>query len=134
MNLPVRRVTILFFGGVSEISREPQTAARTYLVSVAGPLMSLVLSTVGFATMVVLDPHGTARDLIGIFAALNGLVAVVNLLPGLPLDGGHVLRAAVWQITGSAVKGTRVAAHAGRSLAAAIVVAALVLASVPSLK
>jgi Zn-dependent protease len=134
MNLPVRRVTILFFGGVSEISREPQTAARTYLVSVAGPLMSLVLSCLGFAAIVAIDPHGTAKDLIGIFAALNGLVAAVNLLPGLPLDGGHVLRAAVWQLTGSAVKGTRVAAHAGRTLAAAIVVAALVLASVPSLK
>ena len=131
LDLPVRRVTILFFGGVSEIGRDPETAARTYLVSVAGPLMSLVLSAVGFAVLETADLHGTARDLVGIFAALNGLVAVVNLLPGLPLDGGHVLRAAVWQITGSAAKGTRVAAQVGRGLAVLVVGGALVIASIP---
>jgi Zn-dependent protease len=131
LNLPVRRVTILFFGGVSEIEREPQTAARTYLVSVAGPLMSLLLSAVGFLVLETAGLHGTARDMVGIFAAMNGLVAIVNLLPGLPLDGGHVLRAAVWQLTGSARKGTQVAAIAGRGFAAVIVVGAVVLASIP---
>lgn len=133
MDLPVRRVTILFFGGVSEIGREPETAARSYLVSVAGPLMSLLLASLSALVLAVGDVHGTARYLVAIFAGLNGLVAIINLLPGLPLDGGHVLQAAVWQLTGSAERGVRVAAHTGRVLAASVVVAGLALASVPAL-
>jgi Zn-dependent protease len=133
LDLPVRRVTILFFGGVSEIGRDPETPARSYLVSVAGPLMSLLLSAVGFLVLMLTDLQHTAHYMVTIFAALNGLVAIVNLLPGLPLDGGHVLRAAVWQITGSADRGTVVAAYAGRVMAAVVLGAGLALAYIPRL-
>ncbi len=126
MDLPVRRITILFFGGVSEIGRDPETAARTYLVSVAGPLMSLVLSALGFLLLMLTSLQDTVHSVVTIFAAVNGLVAIVNLLPGLPLDGGHVLRAAVWQLTGSADRGTRAAAYAGRGLAVTVVVTVVV--------
>jgi Zn-dependent protease/CBS domain-containing protein len=131
MDLPVRRITILFFGGVSEISRDPETPARTYLVSVAGPLMSLVLSALAFLVLMVAPLQDTVHYVVTIFAAVNGLVALVNLLPGLPLDGGHVLRAAVWQLTGSPDKGTQVAAWAGRGLAAVVVATGLVIAAIP---
>jgi Zn-dependent protease/CBS domain-containing protein len=134
MGLPVRRITILFFGGVSEISRDPETPARTYLVSVAGPLMSLVLSALAFLVLMLASLQDTVHYVVTIFAAVNGLVAIVNLLPGLPLDGGHVLRAAVWQLTGSSDKGSQVAAYAGRGLAAAVVVGGLVIASIPQFR
>ena len=133
MDLPVRRITILFFGGVSEISRDPETPARTYLVSVAGPLMSLLLSAVAFLVLMEARLQDTVHYVVAIFAAVNGLVALVNLLPGLPLDGGHVLRAAVWQLTGSPEKGTLVAAWAGRVLGAAVIVSGLVVSDIPSM-
>jgi Zn-dependent protease/CBS domain-containing protein len=132
MGLPVRRITILFFGGVSEISRDPETAARTYLVSVAGPLMSLMLSAIAFMVLMLAALQDTVHYVVTIFATVNGLVAIVNLLPGLPLDGGHVLRAIVWQVTGSPDKGTFAAAWTGRWLAAGIVATGLVVAGVPA--
>jgi Zn-dependent protease/CBS domain-containing protein len=131
MDLPVRRITILFFGGVSEISRDPETPARTYLVSVAGPLMSMTLSAVGFLVLMLTSLQDTVHYVVTIFAAVNGLVAVVNLLPGLPLDGGHVLRAVVWQFTGSPDRGTQIAAHTGRALAAVSVATGLVISAIP---
>ena len=134
MDLPVRRITILFFGGVSEIGRDPETAARSYLVSVAGPLMSLLLAAVALWVRTTVHLQDTAHYVVTIFAAVNGLVAVVNLLPGLPLDGGHVLRALVWQLTGSPDRGTEIAAYAGRALAVAVGVTGLVLAWLPQLK
>ena len=134
MNLPVRRVTILFFGGISEIGREPETPSRSYLVSVAGPLMSLLLAAIAAATLTIDGLGGTTRYLLSIFAGLNGLVALVNLLPGLPLDGGHVLRAFVWRLTGSSERGTLVAAHAGRLLGVAVIVGGLVLANMTQMR
>jgi Zn-dependent protease len=129
MDMPVTRVTILFFGGISEIASEPETPARSYLVSVAGPLMSLLLASGASLVLVVAHLGETAHYLVALFAGLNGIVAILNLLPGLPLDGGHVLRAAVWQVTGSPNRGTRAAAYAGRAIGVAVIIGGLVLAN-----
>lgn len=131
LGLPVRRVTIFLLGGVSEIDKEPETAAREYLVAMAGPLVSLLLAGIGAALIPVFDGGTVARVLCVELTIANGLVAAFNLLPGLPLDGGRVLRAAAWQLSSSRVTGTKAGAYAGRAVAVLVVAGALFGASGP---
>ncbi len=119
-NLPVRRILLYPLGGFSEIEQEPQTPSREFLVSGAGPLLSLVLAALGYAIIVTLQPAGIPRILIDQLILANVLVGIFNLLPGLPLDGGRILRAGVWKLTGKAGTGTIAAAWAGRALAVAL--------------
>ena len=118
--LPVRRILLYPLGGFSEIEQEPQTPAREFLVSGAGPLLSLVLAALGYAIIVTLEPGGIPRILIDQLILANVLVGIFNLLPGLPLDGGRMLRAGVWKLTGKSGTGTIAAAWAGRAIAVAL--------------
>ena len=115
--LPVRRILLYPLGGVSEIEREPPTPGREFLVSAAGPALSLALSAVGYG----LEQVTTAGTIIGVLVSqlmwANLVVGVFNLLPGLPLDGGRMLRAVIWKITGRPGSSTIAAAWAGRVLA-----------------
>lgn len=117
LGLPVRRITVYLVGGVSELDREPEDAASEYLVAMAGPLVSLILAGLGTAAATMIEPHTVQRLIVEELALANGLVAFFNLLPGLPLDGGRVLRAAVWRVSGSAERGAVVAGWSGRGLA-----------------
>jgi Zn-dependent protease len=130
IGLPVRHIAIYFLGGVSQIDREPDTPGREFAVAVAGPLLSLVLAGIGYLVWYLLpNPHSTAMfvvtSLVGSTFGANLLVAAFNLLPGLPLDGGRVLRAIIWAITKNPMTGTRAAAWIGRGLAVALVILAL---------
>ncbi len=123
--LPVRRMTLQLLGGVSIIDREPETPRREMAISAAGPALSLVLGAGAYLLARALDPHSVAGLLAWEVAIANGLVGVFNLLPGLPLDGGRVLRAAVWAVTGRPNVATVVAARVGQALAVAIVLVGL---------
>jgi len=127
LGLPVRRITLQLLGGVSEIEREPESPGKEYLIAIAGPLLSLLLSGIGFALVGQFDDGTVARVLAGELALSNGLVAVFNLLPGLPLDGGRVLRAVVWAVSGRPHAGTVVAAWVGRGVAMVLLAVPLVL-------
>lgn len=126
--LPVRRITVTFLAGLTEIREPPQTPAREYAVAVAGPMVSLLLAGAGFASLPLFDDDSLVRLLLQILAVTNTAVAVFNLLPGLPLDGGRVLRAAVWRLTGDAEGSTRAAAWAGRGVAVVVVPLVLLVA------
>jgi Zn-dependent protease len=115
--LPVRSITITFLAGLTEITEPPQTPAREYAVAVVGPMVSLLLAAVGLATLQLFEPGSLPFLLAAVVAVSNGLVAGFNLLPGLPLDGGRVLRAAVWQLTGDPATATKAAAWSGRAVA-----------------
>ncbi|MDX6226358.1 MAG: hypothetical protein QOE64_2734 [Frankiales bacterium] len=130
LGLPVRRITVYLLGGVSELEREPEDPAREYLVAMAGPLVSLILAAIGTAAAVPLQAHTVPRLLVEEVALANGLVALFNLLPGLPLDGGRVLRALVWQLSSSSERGTAVAAFTGRALAVLVAAVPFVLIAV----
>ena len=130
--LPVRSITVTFLAGLTEITEPPQTPAREYAVAVIGPMVSLLLASVGVATLPLFEPDSLAYLLAAIVAISNGLVAAFNLLPGLPLDGGRVLRAAVWQVTGDPHRSTRVAAWSGR-VVGLVVVPLLLLVLLPAL-
>ncbi|MEU9759410.1 site-2 protease family protein [Streptomyces sp. NPDC047985] len=115
--LPVRRIQLQFFGGVSEIEKETETPGREFMLAFVGPLLSLVLAGLFYAGMGLVE-RGTVPGVVlaGLMIS-NLLVAVFNLLPGLPLDGGRMLRAVVWKITGRPMSGTVAAAWVGRALA-----------------
>ena len=126
LGLPVRRITLQLLGGVSEIEREPESPGKEYLIAIAGPLISLLLAGIGFALVGLFGEGTVTRVLAGELALSNGLVAAFNLLPGLPLDGGRVLRAAVWAVSGRPHAGTVAAAWVGRVVAVALLAVPLV--------
>jgi Zn-dependent protease len=124
--LPVRRILLYPLGGFSEIEQEPQTPGREFLVSAAGPAMSLALAGIGIGVNVLASPQGIAGVLIDRLILANAVVGVFNLLPGLPLDGGRLLRAGLWKLTGRNGYSTVLAAWAGRVIAILMVAAVLV--------
>ncbi|SCD68845.1 Zn-dependent protease (includes SpoIVFB) [Streptomyces sp. DvalAA-14] len=121
-NLPVRRIQLQFFGGVSEIEKESDTPGREFVLAFVGPLLSLVLAAVFFGGMQLVD-RGTVPGVLlaGLFVS-NLIVAIFNFLPGLPLDGGRMLRAVVWKLSGRPMTGTVAAAWVGRGLALAVLI------------
>ena len=111
--LPVKSITLHFLGGVTEIEGEPDTPRREFGVSVVGPLTSIAVGAV-FAGLWFVTPDGLLLMAVEGLAGANLLVGVLNLIPGLPLDGGRVLRSVVWKVTGSPHTGTIVAGWGGR--------------------
>lgn len=120
--LPVRRITLYLLGGVSEIEKEPPTPGKEFMVAAAGPALSLGLGGLGLAADIYLINNGGVLEVLTwqLWVA-NLIVGVFNLLPGLPLDGGRMLRAGVWKITSNPGSGTVVAAWGGRVLAVLLV-------------
>ena len=114
--LPVRSITLHFLGGVTEIEGEPDTPGREFGVSVVGPLTSIAVGG-AFLALWFVTPNGLLQLAVGGLAAANLVVGVLNLVPGLPLDGGRVLRAGVWKATGNPHRGTIVAGWGGRVVA-----------------
>ncbi|MFJ5262936.1 site-2 protease family protein [Streptomyces sp. NPDC088387] len=120
--LPVRRIQLQFFGGVSEIEKEAETPGREFVLAFVGPLLSLVLSGLFYLAMQPVEPGTVPGVLLAGLMISNLIVAGFNLLPGLPLDGGRMLRAVVWKITGRPMSGTVAAAWVGRALAVSVLI------------
>ncbi|MXW25227.1 MAG: CBS domain-containing protein [Dehalococcoidia bacterium] len=125
--VPVPRITVFIFGGVSHLSRQPRTAGEEFFIAAAGPAASLVLAGIIFGVAVLL--RGASAPFEAMFqyvAFVNLLLAAFNLLPGFPLDGGRVLRAIAWKRTRSFRKATRIAAGTGEMLGWAVIAAGVV--------
>ncbi|WP_381563233.1 site-2 protease family protein [Streptomyces eurythermus] len=120
--LPVRRIQLQFFGGVSEIEKEAETPGREFVLAFVGPLLSLVLAGVFYLAMKPVEPGTVPGVLLAGLMISNLIVAIFNFLPGLPLDGGRMLRAVVWKITGKPMSGTIAAAWVGRALAVSVLI------------
>lgn len=120
--LPVRRIQLQFFGGVSEIEKESERPGREFALAFVGPLLSLVLSGIFYGALFLVQPRTVVGVLLAGLMLSNLIVAVFNLLPGLPLDGGRMLRALVWKISGKPMTGTVFAAWTGRALAIAVLI------------
>ncbi|MFG2845170.1 site-2 protease family protein [Kitasatospora sp. NPDC048296] len=118
--LGVRRIQLQFFGGVSEIENEAETPWREFWLAFVGPLLSLVLGGVFYLALRAVELSTVPGVLLTGLMISNLVVAAFNLLPGLPLDGGRMLRAVVWAISGRAMTGTVAAAWVGRVLAIAV--------------
>jgi Zn-dependent protease/CBS domain-containing protein len=124
---PVNRVVIFLLGGVSEIEGEIRRPRDEFLISLAGPLVSLALAGGAWAGYSVTTDATVLSVLLALLMWSNLVVAAFNLLPGLPLDGGRALRAGVWGATRSRLTGTRVAAWCGRIVAVLVAGASVLL-------
>lgn len=122
LGLPVRRVRLFLLGGISEISRTPTRPGQEGLVAAAGPLVSVVLAAVAGLGWFALSPGGAIWLLVAQTCVANLAVAVFNLLPGLPLDGGRMLRALIWRLDGRRGVGTTAGVVGAGLVAAALVV------------
>ncbi|MBC2866692.1 site-2 protease family protein [Streptomyces mexicanus] len=120
--LPVRRIQLQFFGGVSEIEKEAETPGREFLLAFSGPLLSIVLGGVFYLALQPVERGTVLGVLLAALMISNLVVAAFNLLPGLPLDGGRMLRAVVWKISGRPMTGTVAAAWVGRALAVSVLI------------
>jgi Zn-dependent protease len=113
--LGIGGITLFLFGGVAELEEEPRSAASEFWIAVAGPAMSVALAGLfGLAGSVT---AGVGAVLLAYLATVNLFLALFNLLPAFPLDGGRVLRALIWQRTGDLLEATRKASGAGTILA-----------------
>lgn len=116
-HLPVQRITLWMLGGVSVLGGDPATPRAAFLIAIAGPATSLGLGVLGGGAGLLLRAAG-APDLLESsvwwLAVMNVALGVFNLLPGVPLDGGRVLRAALWRWSGDADLATVRASYAGR--------------------
>lgn len=123
----VTRVVIFLLGGVSELERDAKTAREEFLVSAAGPFATVLLAVVFWFTTELTEAHTLPGVFLRLMLWSNVTVAIFNLLPALPLDGGRVLRSGVWAVTKNQSLGTVVGAWAGRVLAVVIAIGGLVL-------
>jgi len=121
--IPVRTITLFVFGGVAQIGREPDRPLTEFQIAIAGPIASALLA-VGFGAVAYLagDQFERVSALAGWLASINLLLAAFNLVPGFPLDGGRVFRAALWHFTGNFTKATRIAAGTGQTVGYAFIV------------
>lgn len=113
----VKSITLFVFGGVANVENEPRTARAEFFMAVVGPIVSAVLSVIFFAFASVLESSTEVYGVLHYLGILNAALAVFNLAPAFPLDGGRVLRALIWMRTGDAAKATRIAARSGEVFA-----------------
>jgi Zn-dependent protease/CBS domain-containing protein/uncharacterized integral membrane protein len=116
--LPVSSITLFIFGGVSNLEQEPRSPGEEFAVTIIGPAISLAVGGLILA-LIPLVGHGDLlwRSLLIYLGATNVLLGIFNLLPGFPLDGGRVLRAILWKVTGNLQTATRWAARVGQVVA-----------------
>lgn len=115
--IAVEGITLWLFGGVAQLKGEPASPGADFRIAVVGPLASLAVAIVSGLTSAILDVAGVSDLVVGVFAYLavvNVMLAVFNLIPAAPLDGGRVLRAGLWAWRGDRVRAAITAARAGR--------------------
>jgi Zn-dependent protease/predicted transcriptional regulator len=119
-NLPIQGITLFVFGGVAHISKEPQTPGTEFKMAIAGPLCSLSLSLIFSFLALLFQNIGLPAAIVVITEYLSGInlmVCLFNLVPGFPLDGGRILRSAIWSLTGDLKKATLIASSFGKLFA-----------------
>jgi Zn-dependent protease/CBS domain-containing protein len=129
--VPVQSITLFGFGGVAELEAESPHPGAELAIAVAGPAVSLLIAAAAGALWWASDP--AQADPLGLLAAhvalANGLIALFNLLPSYPMDGGRVLRAALWFLNDELLPATRAAAEVGRACAIVVGLLGLVIAA-----
>jgi Zn-dependent protease/CBS domain-containing protein len=113
-SIPVKSITLFIFGGLATLEKESETPLQAFSVAIAGPLVSLLLF--GLFTFVATTAPLTTplQAIISLVAYINLVLAAFNMIPGLPLDGGNVLKAIVWKVTGNPNKGVIIAGRVGQ--------------------
>jgi Zn-dependent protease/predicted transcriptional regulator len=130
--LPVRSITLFALGGVAEIEREAADPRTEFVMGIIGPITSFVIGVVCLALLFALGwkppafPQTPVPAMLMWLGYINIMLAVFNLVPGFPLDGGRVLRAIAWWITGDVKRATRIAARTGQVVALGFILIGIV--------
>ncbi|MGF1514765.1 MAG: site-2 protease family protein [Elainellaceae cyanobacterium] len=112
--IEVKSITLFIFGGIASLGEESKTPGGAFWVAISGPMVSFVLFAL-FASVGLLTPiSGPLAAIISLLAYINLVLGIFNLIPGLPLDGGNVLKSIVWKITGKPYKGVAFASRMGQ--------------------
>ena len=122
--IPVKSITLFIFGGVANIGREPERPLAEFLIAIAGPASSLLLA-LGFGALLLVGRFFDLTPLAGLgyyLGTINLWLALFNMVPGFPLDGGRVFRSVVWAWTGDMNRATRWAATTGRVIAVTMII------------
>jgi Zn-dependent protease len=127
--IPVKDITLFIFGGVSQITKEATHPRTELLVAIVGPLASLALGGIFYGAYYLLaeTQQTLAAGLMQWLAMINVILAVFNLVPGFPLDGGRIFRAIVWRRTGNYIKATSIATKVGRGIAVAFIIGGIII-------
>jgi Zn-dependent protease/predicted transcriptional regulator len=126
--LPVRSITLFALGGVAEIEKEAVDAKTEFWMGIAGPITSFVIGVICLALAVAFGfrppefPTQPLPAMLMWLGYINIVLAIFNMIPGFPLDGGRVLRAIVWWITGNARRATTIAARVGQVIAFVMII------------
>jgi Zn-dependent protease/CBS domain-containing protein len=112
--IKVNSITLFLFGGLAALEKESETPAGAFWVAIAGPLVSFALFAMFFTTGQVLSLSGPIGAIVALLAYINLALGAFNLIPGLPLDGGNVLKSIVWKVTGKPYQGLVFASRVGQ--------------------
>ena len=129
--LPVKSITLFALGGVAQIEKEASDPKTEFWMGIVGPITSALIGGICLALAVLIGWDPTARHqspqlaMLVWLGIINIALAVFNMVPGFPLDGGRVLRAIVWWITGNAERATRIAATTGQGIAFVFIIVGL---------
>lgn len=124
--MPAKHIVINLWGGHTQFETDATSPGRSFVVAVVGPLSNAALAVLALPLMLTTTRGSLGFLMLYAFVFTNGLVAVFNLVPGLPLDGGRMLEAGIWKVTGDRNTGTVVAAWGGRLIAVALVLVLVV--------
>jgi Zn-dependent protease/CBS domain-containing protein len=122
--LPIRGITLFIFGGVAEMEGEPERPAVEFRVAIAGPIASFLVGLVCWLLLQAIAAAGAGVPVVGVLAylaSINVILAVFNLVPAFPLDGGRILRSALWAWKGSLRWATRIASAIGGGFGIALI-------------
>lgn len=122
----VNSITLFLFGGVASIEEESKTPGKAFQVAIAGPVVSFALFGCLSILGLVIPPNSPGAILINEIAHINLVLALFNLIPGLPLDGGQILKALVWKVTHNRFRGVHWASQSGKLLGSGAIALGLI--------
>lgn len=116
LGMPVKSITLFIFGGIAQIEQEPDDPIKELKMAIAGPAMSILLGALFYLLAVIFNGMGVPKAAIvsaGYLSTINFTLAIFNLFPAFPLDGGRVLRAIIWRFSGNLQRATRISSTMG---------------------
>src|SRR5881396_4189663 len=128
--MSVSSITLFLLGGVANLRKEPPSAKAEFFMAAAGPATSVLIGIAGLGVAFLLDPRAAIPNVeaiqavAGYLGTVNLYLAAFNLIPGFPLDGGRVLRSAIWGYGGDRIRATAIAARGGQIVAGCFVLLA----------
>lgn len=129
--IPVKSITLFIFGGAANITKEADKAEDDLLMAFAGPLSSCVLAGIFWVLYSITYDGAVEISLLCFWLAqINLVLAIFNMLPGFPLDGGRIFRSIIWKVTGNYKRSTEIASHTGRLLGVLLILGGIAIALV----